>query len=171
MFTPKFLYLVDNRVNQWLTQCSQNETVVETSLELVNLSNIITKLQLNEFVCYLPPNIKEILKDDSKKRESSDGKSYSSGTAKNGKKVKQENVMIRNEATNQEWNLKNNKNWSQLFRHKSKDAPFLSNGCRACLKYQVKCFCFDNCKFKASHCQLTGEDYEKTVSYVKLLRE
>ena len=60
MFIPKLLYSVNDRVNQWLTQCSQQDSVMDTSLELVEFSNIITKLQLNKFSCFLPPNIKKI---------------------------------------------------------------------------------------------------------------
>ncbi len=172
MFIPKFLYSVDDRVNQWLLQCSQSDNVEETSMELVQFSSLIVKLQLNEFSCFLPPNIKKIIKDESKKRDSPDVKSSTSGLHnKNGKKAKQENVMIRNENIDQEWKLKESENWNLTFRHKSKDAPTLSNGCKACLKYHVKGFCFEDCKFKGSHHQLTGDDQTKTNNYIKSLRE
>ena len=82
------------------------------------------------------------------------------------KKARQQSVMVRNENVDANWKLKNNENWIQIFRHKSKDAPVLSNGCKACLKYHVKGFCFDDCKFKNAHIQLEGEDYEKNHSFM-----
>ena len=36
----------------------------ETTLELVNFSEIIIKIQLNDFNCYLPTNICKIIKDE-----------------------------------------------------------------------------------------------------------
>ena len=171
MFIPKFLYSVDDRVNQWLIQCSQSDNVEETSMELVQFSNLIVKLQLNEFSCFLPVNIKKIIKDKSKKRDSPEVKGPNSESNKNGKKAKQENVMVRNENVDQDWKLKDSENWNLTFRHKSRDAPTLANGSKACLKYHVKGFCFDDCKFRGSHHQLTGDDHEKTKTYIKSLRE
>ncbi len=42
MFIPKLLYSVDDRVNQWLTQCCREESIQSTSLDLVSFSDIIT---------------------------------------------------------------------------------------------------------------------------------
>ena len=88
MFIPKLLYAVDDRINQWLTQCGQYNTVEETSLELICLSNIIIKIQLNEFTCFLPPNIKKIVKESARKRDSPDGK-ITTNTANEAREKKQ----------------------------------------------------------------------------------
>ena len=73
MFIPKILYAVDYRVNQWLLQCCRELSVKETTLELVSFADIIVKLQLNNFNCFLPMNIQRIIKDETsqKKREAS----------------------------------------------------------------------------------------------------
>lgn len=172
MFIPKLLYSVDDRVNQWLTQCSQRDSVDETSIELVQFTQIILKIQLNEFSCFLPPNIKKIVKDTNKKRDSTDSNiSGGSSLTSSSKKTKQESVMVRNENVEEAWRLKRSENWNQTFRHKSKDAPILSNGAKACLKFHVKGFCFDDCKFRGSHVNLAGQDHAKTEAYIKSLRE
>ena len=85
--------------------------------------------------------------------------------------MKQENVnMVRNEQINEEWKIKENENWNQTFRHKSKEAPMLSMNCRACLKYHVKVFCFQDCNFKDSQTDLSGDDFKRTDSYIKSLQ-
>jgi len=171
MLIPKILYSVDDRIDQWLLQCGQCQTIDETSLELVYFINIISKIQLNKFSCFLPPNIRRIIKDETKKRDSPDAKLPNTEANKNGKKMKQENIMVMNEDINPEWKLKDNENWTQIFRHKSRDAPVLTNGSKACLKYHVKGFCFEDCKFKGTHIQLLGEDFKKTDAYIKSLRK
>ena len=167
MFIPKLLYSVDDRVNQWLSQCCREDTVENTTLELVSFSNIIYKLQLNEFVCNLPANIRRIVKDTnpSKKRDSDIGVPN-----KQTKKTKQEAVMIRNEDAEDSWKLKPGEKWNQVFRHKSRDGPLLSTNCKVCLKYHVKGFCFNDCNFRGSHTKLSGDDFLKTDEYIKSLR-
>ena len=100
------MYAVDDRINQWLTQCGQCRTVAETSIKLIRLSNIVTKIQLNEFTCFLPLNIKKIVKESEKKRESPDGKISSNGSScVDGKKQKQNRTIVRNENVKTEWKL------------------------------------------------------------------
>ena len=173
MFIPKFLYAIDDKINQWLMQCSQVQNVEETSVHLMKLQKIITKLQVNELICCLPPNIKRIARESAKKRELADGKESTGSSGSGGsnvKKQKQTNNMVRNEQPKADWKLKQEENWNLLVRHKSKDTPVLANGSKACLKYHVKGFCFDDCKFRGSHCQLAGLDEEKTDEYIESLR-
>ena len=68
------------------------------------------------------------------------------------------------------WRLKPNEKWNQMFRHKSRDAPILSTKSKACLKFYVKGFCFDDCNLKNSHVKLEGEDFNKTDKYIKSWR-
>ena len=115
MFIPKLLHAVDDRVNQWLFQCCQEESVRETTLELVRFSDLIIKLQLNEFICHLPVNIRRIAKDESspKKRKTNQE------NQKTTKNQKQEIVsMVRNENVKEEWRLKEDESWNKMFRHK-----------------------------------------------------
>ena len=167
MFIPKLLYAVDHRVNQWLSQCCRESSVQETTLDLVSFASIILKIQLNDFNCFLPMNIRRIAKEETSQKK----RDNTQEGLKTKKKSKQEIVsMVRNENINEEWKLKENESWNQTFRHKSKEAPMLSMDCRACLKYHVKGFCFQDCNFKDSHVELTGEDFKRTDSYIKSLR-
>ena len=90
---------------------------------------------------------------------------------RNRKKKKQDqNVsIVKNGNMNEDWKMRENEKWNQTFRHKSKDAPILNTNCRACLKFHVKGYCFENCKFKGLHIDLTGEDFEKTDEYIRSL--
>ena len=79
-------------------------------------------------------------------------------------------IMIKNKNIEQTWKLEQRENWNQTFRHKSKDAPTLGNGSKVCLKFHVKGFCFQDCKFKGLNTQLTGQDFEVPDKYIKWLR-
>ena len=158
MFIPKLLCTVDDRINQWLLQCCREQMVQETTLELVNFSDIIIKLQLHNFNCFLPFNIKKVIKEGSllKKRDTD------SDNQKSNKKAKQDNAtMVKNKNMNKDWRFKDSEKLNPVFRHKSKDAPILSMNCCTCLKYHVKGFCFKDCNYRGSHVELEGEDYEK----------
>ena len=65
--------------------------------------------------------------------------------------------MIKDENIKEERKLKDNENWNQTFRHRSKDAPMLSMNCRVCLKYHVKGYCFQDCNFKGSHTESNND--------------
>ena len=47
MFIAKFLFSIDNRINKWLSECRKQNTVEDTSIELVDFSTIIADLKLN----------------------------------------------------------------------------------------------------------------------------
>ena len=102
-----------------------------------------------------------------KKRDSEDS---SANTKAASKRNKQEATMIWNEDIVQEWKLRESKKWNLIFRHKTKDGPMLENKCQPCLKYQVKGFCLDDCKFKSMRHKLQGKDYAITDNYIKKLR-
>ena len=89
-----------------MTQCAVEKTVNMTCTELVQFRNIITKIRLNEFQCYLPPSIRKIIKDPSKKRESEDASTSNPKTTP--KRPKQEATMICNEDMVSEWKLRDN---------------------------------------------------------------
>lgn len=48
MFIPKFLYSVDDRVNQWLTQCGIEDNVSATSLDLVEFKPVLLTTKYKE---------------------------------------------------------------------------------------------------------------------------
>ena len=149
-FVAKFLCAVDDRVNQWLMQCSSVHFVSETSLDLVDFSSLFTDVQHNRFHYILSPNISKVSKDHSKKQKITN--------------------LIINENLKKELKLREQEKWESVFRGKSNDGPKLSLGCKPCLKFHVKGRCFDDCRNKNSHKILNSEDEKKTSEYIKTLR-
>ena len=104
MFIPKLLYSIDDRVNQWLCQCCRENSVADTSLELVSFKDITMKLQLNDFACFLPPNIRKIIKDTVPKKRDTD----TTEIERNGKQNKTTLNMVKNEEIENIWKLRDN---------------------------------------------------------------
>ncbi len=47
MFIVKFLFSIDKRINKRLSECGKQNTVEDTSIELVDFSTIMADLKLN----------------------------------------------------------------------------------------------------------------------------
>ena len=46
-FIAKFICAIDERIYQWLRQCSMKSVVSDTDISLVELSSLISDVQLN----------------------------------------------------------------------------------------------------------------------------
>ena len=57
------MYLVDDRMFQWLKQCCRVSRVSETNIALMDFAQIFYDMQANRFMCFLPPSIKKLTKD------------------------------------------------------------------------------------------------------------
>ena len=160
-FIAKFLYCIDDRINEWLHECMRAKTVEDTSLDLIKFSTIVSDIQLNKFVVFLPNSIKRLSKRpiDNQKDDNN----------RDEKRARQNN-QIRNENLSKEWALKQGESWNKTFKGKIKEGPMLGCGTYPCLKYHVKGICYDDCSFRASHITLKGEDASKTDSFIKKLR-
>jgi len=163
-FITKLLYSIDDRVNKWLNECMRAKSIADTSLELVTFVTILTDIQLNRFICFLPSNIKRLSKPIESKEDNfkSPNKKARSET-QTSNQVKNNNVI-------EECRLVRHENWSKLFQGKSKEGEILSCGTYPCIKYHVKGVCYDDCAFKGSHRRLTGSDEEKVKKLVSKLR-
>ena len=92
-------------------------------------------------------------------------------TSDEGKRKKKKVAkQVKNPNPNSAWKTCMNEKWDTVFKNKTKDGPVLSCGVLGCLKYHGKMFCYDDCRWKASHCVLTGEDESKLDKYIKELR-
>ena len=76
----------------------------------------------------------------------------------------------RNMKLKTEWKLRQSESWDDIFMNKTNDSPFLSMGCRACLKFHVKGICYTDYRYKSSHVELNAEDSKKLSKYIKMLR-
>lgn len=162
-FIAQFLCAIDDRVHQWLRQCSSRQSIIETDLALVNFTPLLSDVQLNRFTYLLPPSIARIVQ----RREEDKGSNNEVGS-NNKKKVN--SVMVRNQNPESDWKLRAGENWGTVFRHKSVEGPILSLQCKPCLKFHVKGVCYDDCRQKSSHKILCGEDRKLMDRFVKSLR-
>ena len=135
-FIAKFLYSIDDRVNKWLNECQRAKIVSNTSLELINFSMMLSDIQLNRFICYLPSNIKKMTKkenseddDDiispSKRNRSNMNNNNNNSSSSSGTRI------INNDMVN-ELELKPSESWNTVFKNKIKKGPTVSGGTYAC---------------------------------------
>ena len=160
-FIAKFICAIDDRVNQWLKQCSLKTSITDTDLSLIEFSSLISDVQFNRFAYFLPPSVASV-KEEPKKDSDEEEKVT--------KKKKEAPKYIKNENQVSDWKLRNNETWGTVFKHKSIEGPVLSTGCKPCLKYHVKGGCFADCKLKSTHCQLKSDDKQKVNDFIKSLR-
>ena len=163
-FIAKLIYAVDDRIYQWLRQCSTADTVTDTALELTDFNTIFKDILLSRFDILLPPNIVEV----KKKSRIHEDRINDDTAAKRPKAIAA--VMVRNPNQKSDWKLRNNEKWETVFRGKSRNGPILSIGGKPCLKYHAKGFCFEDCTFLNSHKNLNEEDEKATDNYIKELR-
>ena len=158
-FIPNFLCAIDERIYQWLKECSVKSSVVDTNIAFIDFTPLISDVTFNRFIYHLPPSIARITSD------------VDSNTNKS-KKQRNSSAPIRviNNTIKQEWKLRHNETWNTVFRNKSTEGPMLSKMCRPCLKYHVKGVCYEDCANKRSHCTLTENDAEQTSNYINSLR-
>ena len=160
-FIAKFMCAIDDRVYQWLKQCSTHEMVTDTDITLVEFSPLLQDIQLNRFQYVLPPSIAKL--------NTRDEQSYSD--VRRGMRIEGEKIeTVQNEKVVTQWKMRPNEVWNTMFRNKAIEGPLLSMRCHPCLKYQVRGFCFVDCRNRASHCLLTGSDKEKVNSFLKGIR-
>ena len=154
-FISKVICCVDDRLYQWLKECSRTNYAKDTTIALTNFGEIFQDIQMNRFHYKLPVSVKKLspIQKDPKPL----------------KKLRETKRHI-NRAPEKDWKLRQNEQWESVFRHKSIDGPLLSMGCRPCLKYQCKGSCFDDCTNKDSHVNLINDDKTKTEKFIKQLR-
>ena len=105
-------------------------------------------MQLSRFNYILPPSISKVSKTEPKF-------DLSNETRNKKKKIVE---LRRNLEVEEEWKIRPTEMWDTVFKNKVKEAPFLSIGCKPCLKYQVKSIRYTDCINQASHCKLHGKD-------------
>ena len=158
MFISKLLYIVDDRMFQWLKQCCIVSRVSETNIALMDFAQIFYDMQANRFVCFLPPNIKKLTKEQ-----------VNETSTKNKKSKMVQKIVNTNQ--NADWKMRQDESWDSVFKNKTLGGPSLSMGCKFCLKYHLKGFCYSDCARKGSHCIIIGDDKNKSDKYVKSLRD
>ena len=117
---------------------------------------LVQDIQLNCFNYLLPPYVSKLNNHEDESREAN-------------KKEKFESE--RNMKLNSDWNkLHQSESWDTIFMNKTNNSPFLSMGCRACLKFHVKGICYTDCRHKNSHIEFNNEDSTKLINHIKMLQ-
>jgi hypothetical protein len=157
MFISKLHFTFDHRLNQWLNQCCRVDNVIETNLELILFSSMISDIQMNRFNCYIPPSFGKLQKKKEEKEVNP-----------NKKLKRQENQVesVKNQSQDKNWKLRVDESWDSTFKNKSKEGPTLSVGCKPCLKFHTKGLCYSDCPFVKSHKQLQGNDKNKMNDFI-----
>ena len=100
-FIARFLCAIDDRIYQWLKQCSINQMVTDTDLTLVDFSSMIADIQVNRFVYSLPPIIAKLITNDKGERKRQVGSGSGPYSKEKVSTVKNSNIV-------QEWRLRPN---------------------------------------------------------------
>ena len=118
-FIAKSVCAVDDRIYQWLKQCSVRNSVTDTDLTLIESPYILSDIQLNCFTYFLLPSITKVGSEPfNDKKEQGEP---------NNKKKKEATKMGHNvqQVATCSWKLRNNKTWNTVFCHKNQDGPIL----------------------------------------------
>ena len=75
-----------------------------------------------------------------------------------------------NEDQIEEWKLRTGESYDTVFKHKVKEGPKLSMGCKGCHKWHNQGWCFDDCLNEKSHVPLVGIDFKEFGNYCKQCR-
>ena len=161
-FIAKFLCSVDERIYMWLKQCSISKSVMDTDLTLINYSSLLQDITLNRFTYNLPPTTASLATQNNDDKQ----KTQTRGTS--GKRDVPE--IFRNNDRVDGWKLRQGESWYNIFRNKAIEGPMLSTKCHPCLKFHVRGSCYVDCRNRASHCVLKGEDKKKVSEFIKTLR-
>ena len=157
-FIAKLICCVDDRLYQWLKECSRSTYTTDTTIILTNFGDIFQDIQLNRFHYKLPVSVLKLTTS----QQDDEG-------SRNNKKQKETKRHV-NRNQEREWKIRASEQWESVFRHKSTEGPVLSMGCRPCLKFHCKGACFDDCSNKDSHVNLKDDDKSKMTSFIKQLR-
>ena len=164
-FIAKFMCAVNNSLYQWLRQCSNANSVEETTTSLLDYSTLFEDIVMNMFQYILPLAIKRYERPPPPLGGGSDRQERE-------KKCPKQAEQIKNEAMIEDWKLRPGERWETVFCIKSGEAPQLLMGCKLCLKFWVKGVCYDDCKHKASHVrELNEEDMAAGTAYIHELRK
>ena len=161
-FIAKFLVATDNRVNMYFEECMKAEDPMDISPRWLNATNICHSIEMNEFYFTLPASVKTATPadDSGKKRKATDDKA----------KEKKTSERVTNQNPVSDWIVGEDEDYATVFKHKVKGGPKLSMGCYGCHKYHNKGWCYSDCENAASHCTLTGDNFDKFDARVKALR-
>ena len=152
-FAAQVVYVVDAKIQRWLGECKTVRDRSEVNDEIVDFNIIANDILDNRFTVCLPLAFKHT--DNVETNLSVLG--APSGDQKGKKKSRgNENTerpeRIWNSDQQEEFKMKENKDWKMFFGNKVQDRiDWNDDGYKMCPRWHSKGFFFENCHNKASH--------------------
>ena len=153
LFTAKFLFAIDTRIQIWLKMCEIKEFREDVDDKLLNFDEVLNQVILRTFSITLPPSIKHIFEKKHPKRtdQDSDGPGPKRKKGNDRDRGEEKSSRIQNDGKVDSWILSQDQYTSKL-RHNSslKSRPKYSD-VPVCHRFHSRGYCFNNCSNKASH--------------------
>ena len=152
LFTAKFLFAIDTRIQIWLKMCEIKEFREDVDDKLLNFDEVLNQVILRSFNISLPPSIQHIFEKKQPKRIDQDlngpGPKRKRG---NDQERDERSTRILNDGKLDKWIL-NQDQYTNKLRHNSslKSRPKLEDT-PVCHRFHSRGYCFDNCGNKATH--------------------
>ena len=136
-FATRVSYAIDTRIFRWLQMCRDCPEREQVSDNLIDFDDIARDVLLDRYSQPLPSSIKLVEKPN--------------GSDKKRKREDDESGAVENKGTIQEWLLKPDENYTEVFAGKHVELKPKIDGRLICSRFHTKGYCFDNCKNKATH--------------------
>ena len=152
LFTAKFLFAIDTRIQIWLKMCEIKEFREDVDDKLLNFDEVLNQVILRTFTITLPPSIQHVFEKKQIKRLDQDFNGPGPKRKKNNEKEESRNTnRIPNEGKLENWILDQDQ-YTKKLRHNSslKSRPKLHD-VPMCHRFHSRGYCFDNCGNKATH--------------------
>ena len=152
LFTAKFLFAIDTRIQIWLKMCEIKEFREDVDDKLLNFDEVLNQVIPRTFSITLPPSIQHVFEKKHSKRidQESDGPGPKRKKS-NDREREDRSARTQNDGKLENWIL-NQDEYSSKLRHNSslKSRPKL-NDVPICHRYHSRGYCFDNCGNKSTH--------------------
>ena len=152
LFTAKFLFAIDTRIQIWLKMCEIKEFREDVDDKLLNFDEVLNQVILRTFNITLPPSIQHVFEKKQPKRLDSihDGPGPKRKKS-NDRERDERSSRISNDGKLNKWILDQDQ-YSSKLRHNSslKMRPKLSD-IPLCHRFHSRGYCFENCGNKATH--------------------
>ena len=152
LFTAKFLFAIDTRIQIWLKMCEIKEFREEVDDKLLNFDEVLNQVILRTFSITLPPSIQHVFeKKQTKRTEYTEGPGPKRPKKTNDRDRDERSSRVLNDGKIDNWIL-NQDQYASKLRHNSclKLRPKISD-VPLCHRFHSRGYCFDNCGNKTTH--------------------
>ena len=139
-FIGMFVTAIDKRINTWMNECWLKDNRIEVNDGMINFSRVLDEVKMGVFYCKMPETMKRLRAEDDDQNADKP-------------KAKEQVKKVENPDVNPDWKLREGEDYHEVYGCKS-NKPTVNNK-PICVKWQIKGFCYSNCKQKEWHKRLT----------------